>query len=180
MPVRVRSAARDGDEQEADEAAGPRHGALLQPEAEDWVVLELPYMTHWSNKRHATNGIPRPRRAEDLPDWRMRERLRTVTAALVMCLNIGVDPPDVSKTNPCSKLICWMDPESLDPTKALPAIGRNLQVQFETLSMKTRYKQYLDPIVEETKRFCTNLRRTAKDERVLFYYNGYGLSLIHI
>ena len=27
MPVRVRSAARDGDEQEADEAAGPRHGA---------------------------------------------------------------------------------------------------------------------------------------------------------
>ena len=175
MPLRVGSAAREDDEQEADAAAGPRHGALLQPEAEDWVVLELPYMTHWSNKRHATNGIPRPRRAEDLPDWRMRERLRTVTAALVMCLNIGVDPPDVSKTNPCSKLICWMDPESLDPTKALPAIGRNLQVQFETLSMKTRYKQYLDPIVEETKRFCTNLRRTAKDERVLFYYNGYGV-----
>ena len=37
MPVRVRSAARDGDEQEADEAAGPRHGALLQPEAEEWL-----------------------------------------------------------------------------------------------------------------------------------------------
>mgnify|MGYP006995074429 CR=1 FL=1 len=34
MPVRVRSAARDGDEQEADEAAGPRHGALLQPDAD--------------------------------------------------------------------------------------------------------------------------------------------------
>ncbi|WFD02166.1 Target of rapamycin complex 1 subunit kog1 [Malassezia obtusa] len=161
----------------ADESAltGPRHGALLQPEVEDWMLLESPYMTHWSNKRHTTNGDPRARRAEDLPDWRMRERLRTVTAALVMCLNIGVDPPDVSKTNPCAKLICWMDPESLDASKALPAIGRNLQVQFETLSMKTRYKQYLDPIVEETKRFCTNLRRTAKDERVLFYYNGYGV-----
>lgn len=156
-------------------AVGPRHGALLQPELEDWVLLESSYMTHWSNKRHRTNGDPRQRRAEDMPDWRMRERLRTVTAALVMCLNIGVDPPDVSKTNPCSKLICWMDPESLDASKALPAIGRNLQVQFETLSMKTRYKQYLDPIVEETKRFCTNLRRTAKDERVLFYYNGYGV-----
>ena len=156
-------------------AVGPRHGALLQPELEDWVLLESSYMAHWSNKRHRTNGDPRQRRAEDIPDWRMRERLRTVTAALVMCLNIGVDPPDVSKTNPCSKLICWMDPESLDASKALPAIGRNLQVQFETLSMKTRYKQYLDPIVEETKRFCTNLRRNAKDERVLFYYNGYGV-----
>ncbi|PKI82421.1 Target of rapamycin complex 1 subunit kog1 [Malassezia vespertilionis] len=154
---------------------GERHGALLQPESEDWMLLESPYMTHWTNKRHTTSGDPRPRRARDMPDWRMRERLRTVTAALVMCLNIGVDPPDVSKTKPSSKLICWMDPESLDPSKALPAIGRNLQVQFETLSMKTRYKQYLDPIVEETKRFCTNLRRTAKDERVLFYYNGFGV-----
>lgn len=105
----------------------------------------------------------------------MRERLRTVTAALVMCLNIGVDPPDVSKTNPCSKLICWMDPSSIEVSKALPAIGKNLQAQFETLSMKTRYKQYLDPIVEETKRFCTSLRRSAKDERVLFYYNGFGV-----
>lgn len=98
-----------------------------------------------------------------------------MTAALVMCLNIGVDPPDVSKTNPCSKLICWMDPSSIEVSKALPAIGKNLQAQFETLSMKTRYKQYLDPIVEETKRFCTSLRRTAKDERVLFYYNGFGV-----
>ena len=139
------------------------------------MLLESPYMTHWNNKRHTTNGDPHARPAQDLPDWRMRERLRTVTAALVMCLNLGVDPPDVSKTNPCAKLICWMDPESLDASKALPAIGRNLQVQFETLSMKTRYKQYLDPIVEEIKRFCTNLRRTAKEERVLFYYNGYGV-----
>lgn len=132
-------------------------------------------MTHWNHKRHLTGGNPKPRDERDLPDWRMRERLRTVTAALVMCLNIGVDPPDVSKTNPCSKLICWMDPGSLEVSKALPAIGKNLQAQFETLSMKTRYKQYLDPIVEETKRFCTNLRRTAKDERVLFYYNGFGV-----
>ncbi|MCO5588259.1 hypothetical protein L7F22_042214 [Adiantum nelumboides] len=47
--------------------------------------------------------------------------------------------------------------------------------QFEHLSMKTRYKLHLDPVVEEMKRFCTSLRRTAKDERVLFYYNGYGV-----
>jgi regulator-associated protein of mTOR len=132
-------------------------------------------MTHWNHKRHGTGGNPRQRNPADAPDWRMRERLRTVTAALVMCLNIGVDPPDVSKTNPCSKLLCWMDPSSLEVSKALPAIGKNLQAQFETLSMKTRYKQYLDPIVEETKRFCTSLRRTAKDERVLFYYNGFGV-----
>ncbi|PWN45760.1 hypothetical protein IE81DRAFT_285316 [Ceraceosorus guamensis] len=155
--------------------SGKRHGQLLAPEMDDWLVLESPYMTHWNHKRHQTGGNPRLRNSADAPDWRMRERLRTVTAALVMCLNIGVDPPDVSKTNPCSKLICWMDPSSLEVSKALPALGKNLQAQFETLSMKTRYKQYLDPIVEETKRFCTSLRRTAKDERCLFYYNGFGV-----
>ncbi|SPO41527.1 related to KOG1 - Subunit of TORC1, a rapamycin-sensitive complex involved in growth control [Pseudozyma flocculosa] len=142
---------------------------------DDWVLLEASYMSHWGHKRHITAGNPKPRDERDLPDWRMRERLRTVTAALVMCLNIGVDPPDVSKTNPCSKLICWMDPSSLEVSKALTAIGRNLQAQFETLSTKTRYKQCLDPIVEDTKRFCTQLRRTAKDERILFYYNGFGV-----
>ncbi|KDN45901.1 hypothetical protein K437DRAFT_285267 [Tilletiaria anomala UBC 951] len=155
--------------------SGRRHGALLLPEPEDYLLFNSPYMTHWNHKRHRTGGNPKPVDPRDLPDWRMKERLRTITASLVMCLNIGVDPPDVSKTNPCSKLICWMDPSSLEVSKALPAIGKNLQAQFETLSMKTRYKQYLDPIVEEMKRSCTSQRRSAKDERVLFYYSGYGV-----
>lgn len=161
------------EEDDASTASGKRHGALLVEEANEWMLQHSFF--HWGLKRHITHGNPKSRDERDLPDWRMRERLRTVTAALVMCLNIGVDPPDVSKTNPCSKLICWMDPSSLEVSKALPAIGRNLQAQFETLSTKTRYKQYLDPIVEETRRFCTTLRRAAKDERVLFYYNGYGV-----
>ncbi|EST06727.2 Armadillo-type fold [Kalmanozyma brasiliensis GHG001] len=161
------------EEDDASTASGKRHGALLVEEVNEWMLQHSFF--HWGLKRHITHGNPKPRDERDLPDWRMRERLRTVTAALVMCLNIGVDPPDVSKTNPCSKLICWMDPSSLEVSKALPAIGRNLQAQFETLSTKTRYKQYLDPIVEETRRFCTTLRRAAKDERVLFYYNGYGV-----
>jgi regulatory associated protein of mTOR len=34
--------------------------------------------------------------------------MKTVSAALVMCLNIGVDPPDIVKSNQCSKLECWI------------------------------------------------------------------------
>lgn len=31
-----------------------------------------------------------------LPEqWRWRDRMRTMNAALILCLNIGVDPPDV-------------------------------------------------------------------------------------
>lgn len=54
-------------------------------------------------------------------------------------------------------------------------IGKHLQQQYETLSMRTRYKIYLDPSVEETKKFCAAQRRNAKDERVLFHYNGHGV-----
>lgn len=54
-------------------------------------------------------------------------------------------------------------------------IGKNLQQQYETLSIRTRYKQHLDPFVEDTKKFCCSLRRNAKDERILFHYNGHGV-----
>lgn len=38
------------------------------------------------------------------------------------------------------------------------------------------FQQYLDPALEDTKKLCHQLRKTAKDERVLFYYNGHGVS----
>jgi regulatory associated protein of mTOR len=41
--------------------------------------------------------------------------------------------------------------------------------------MRTRYRLQLDPSIEDAKRFCQTMRRTAKDERVLFHYNGHGV-----
>ena len=29
--------------------------------------------------------------------------MKTVSVALVICLNVGVDPPDVTKTDPCAR-----------------------------------------------------------------------------
>jgi len=133
---------------------------------------------YYTDKRHETGGIPK---ADTYPlqEWRMRDRLKTVSAALAICLNIGVDPPDVVKTNPTAKLECWIDP--MTPTTAAPKvmeqIGKKLQEQYESLSIRTRYKQYLDPSVEETKKFCISLRRNAKDERILLHYNGHGVPL---
>ena len=40
--------------------------------------------------------------------WRMKERMKTVSVALVVCLNVGVDPPDVTKTQPCARTECWV------------------------------------------------------------------------
>ena len=57
--------------------------------------------------------------------WRQKERLKTTAVALVLCLNIGVDPPDIIKISPCARLECWVDPLSMQPPKALDTIGEN-------------------------------------------------------
>ena len=129
---------------------------------------------YFTDKRHETTGRPKPLQYE-LQDWRQRDRLKTVSAALAVCLNIGVDPPDQLKTTPGAKLEAWTDPTVPPAQKALENIGKSLQSQYETLAMRVRYKQYLDPSVEETKKFCISLRRNAKDERVLLHYNGHGV-----
>lgn len=136
-------------------------------------ILQNWYM-YWTDKRHESTGNPRPLGYE-LQDWRMKDRLKTVSAALAVCLNIGVEPPDQLKTTPGAKLEAWADPTVMPVQKALDTIGKALQSQYETLAIRTRYKQYLDPSVEETKKFCVSLRRNAKDERVLFHYNGHGV-----
>ncbi|KAM7296498.1 regulatory-associated protein of mTOR [Ixodes scapularis] len=107
--------------------------------------------------------------------WRMKERMKTVSVALVMCLNIGVDPPDVVKTQPCARLQCWLDPLQSPPQKALEAIGAALQKQYERWQSRARYKLSLDPTVEEVKKLCSSLRRNSKEDRVLFHYNGHGV-----
>ena len=48
-------------------------------------------------------------------------QMKTVSVALVLCLNVGVDPPDVVKTSPCARLECW--------------IGRSTNTTFIVLSI---------------------------------------------
>lgn len=38
-----------------------------------------------------------------------------------------------------------------------------------------RYKMVTDPTSEEVRKLCLSMRRNAKDERVLFHYNGHGV-----
>ncbi|KAI9811266.1 MAG: hypothetical protein M1826_003276 [Phylliscum demangeonii] len=156
------------------------HLNAVSPEAFDSIApasSDPEFFMYFTDKRHETGGDPRHEPAPaDWEDWRMRQRLKTVAASLVLCLNLGVDPPDVVKTNPCAKLECWVDPTaSMAGGKAMEQIGKNLQAQYESLSIRTRYKQHLDPSVDETKKFCCSLRRSATDERVLFHYNGHGV-----
>ncbi|KAL8413347.1 hypothetical protein RB594_004823 [Gaeumannomyces avenae] len=154
---------------------GARHGFGDHYESED-IISQLVnnWYMYFTEKRHDTTGKPKLDPFV-IQDWRMRDRLKTVSAAIAVCLNIGVEPPDQLKTSPGAKLEAWQDPTTPPNAKALENIGKALQSQYETLAMRTRYKQYLDPSIEETKKFCVSLRRNAKDERVLLHYNGHGV-----
>ncbi|XP_024514847.1 regulatory-associated protein of TOR 2 [Selaginella moellendorffii] len=110
-----------------------------------------------------------------LSKWRMKDRMKTVSVALVVCLNIGVDPPDIIKVSPCARMECWIDPSSLAPQKALDTIGKNLQSQYALWQPRARYKLALDPTADEVKKLCSQCRKNAKSDRVLFHYNGHGV-----
>ncbi|KIX07904.1 uncharacterized protein Z518_02558 [Rhinocladiella mackenziei CBS 650.93] len=164
-----------------DKLAHIRHGWDDEYTSNEYLsLLHSTFYMYYTEKRHENNGS-QSEESKRFPsvDWRMKDRMKTVSAALAICLNIGVDPPDVIKTNPTAKLEAWVDPtgSSGGTTKIMEQIGKRLQEQYESLSLRTRYKQYLDPSIDETKRFCISLRRNAKDERVLFHYNGHGVPL---
>uniref|UniRef100_A0A914X4V9 Raptor N-terminal CASPase-like domain-containing protein n=1 Tax=Plectus sambesii TaxID=2011161 RepID=A0A914X4V9_9BILA len=127
--------------------------------------------------RHVETIVGEVLSNEERDNWRkfVRERMKTVSVALVLCLNIGVDPPDVAKPNPCAKLECWIDPLSTQSQKAMDKIGAALQKQYERWQPRARYKVANDPTVEEVKKLCSSMRRNAKEERVLFHYNGHGV-----
>lgn len=63
----------------------------------------------------------------------------------------------------------------MPPDKALDVISVNLLKQYENYHPKARYKFALDLKLDDVKKLCTSLRRNAKDDRVLFHYNGHGV-----
>ncbi|KAF2131964.1 WD repeat-containing protein-like protein mip1 [Dothidotthia symphoricarpi CBS 119687] len=157
-----------------------RHGWDDQLNSEEYSnMLTSNFFMYYTDKKHETGGHPKSEAsAFPIQEWRMRDRLKTVSAVLALCLNIGVDPPDVIKTNPCAKEECWIDPTVTSQTPGhtpMNQIGKALQTQYEQLSMRTRYKLLLDPTTEETRKYTSTLRRNARNERVLFHYNGHGV-----
>eukprot|EP00471_Norrisiella_sphaerica_P008125 CAMPEP_0184502832 /NCGR_PEP_ID=MMETSP0113_2-20130426/51319_1 /TAXON_ID=91329 /ORGANISM="Norrisiella sphaerica, Strain BC52" /LENGTH=1839 /DNA_ID=CAMNT_0026892187 /DNA_START=118 /DNA_END=5637 /DNA_ORIENTATION=- len=99
----------------------------------------------------------------------------TVGSALVVCLNLGIGPPDQDKRSPCARIECWLDPSSCVPVEALKIIGDRLQTQYQYWHPRSRYRQLLDPTVSHLQRNLTSLRRTAQGNRVLMHYNGHGV-----
>ena len=115
-----------------------------------------------------------------IPTWRSKERMKTVGIGLVMALNIGTDPPDLTKPQPCAKLQCWLDPSLGSRAKTKEKIGEQLEVQYASWQLTKgakplKFRRALDPTVEDVRALCLGLRRQAKNDRVILHYNGHGV-----
>ncbi|GAX13032.1 regulatory associated protein of mTOR [Fistulifera solaris] len=119
------------------------------------------------------------------PDWRLRDRMKTVSVGLVLSLNVGTDPPDIVKPHPCAVLQCWMNPLTVSRSKAKELIGERLEQQYakwqfakstgNAANRQSRHRRTIDPTVEEVRNLCLSMRRQARNERVLLHYNGHGV-----
>ena len=114
-----------------------------------------------------------------VPDWRPQKRVRTISVGLVLALNFGFDPPGVIKPSPCAVLECWIDPTNLSTHRAKEMIGEQLRQQYAKWQLSNAaklvtYQHALDPTIEDVRLLCYNLRKQAKDDRILIHYNGHG------
>jgi hypothetical protein len=116
-------------------------------------------------------------------EWRIRSS-RTYGGVLAVCLNVDVEPPDCpfprALLTGAGRLLCGIDPNEsnqADPRQVVAQIGSQLEAQYEQIvsSRSTVFKQCLDPTVEQVHRNCRKLRREAKDDALLFHFNGHGV-----
>ena len=64
-------------------------------------------------------------------------------------------------------------PASVEKTRE--TIARALLQQYEQWQPRVRYKTLIDPTVEDFRKLCVSLRKSARNERVLMHYNGHGV-----
>jgi regulator-associated protein of mTOR len=139
-------------------------------------MQEKPLKTWFHEARHIEKISGDPQSNHDQEEWRkIKERMKTVSVALVLCLNVGVDPPDIVKPVPCARREAWVDPSLMNITKVPQQVATNLQKSYERLQPRARYKAAIDPTIDYIKRLCISLRKSATKERVLFHFNGHGV-----
>lgn len=119
-------------------------------------------LDRWSNSNNGGSG------PEHKP--------RTVYVVLMLCLNLGIDPPDARKPEKCACVQAWVDPSKYSSPSNIPdTIIKELGDQYLQLRCKMSISKSLDPTIEHVRSALLTARRGAAGERVLVHYNGHGV-----
>ena len=128
-----------------------------------------------------------PSSAAVVPDWRLRDRMKTVAVGLVLAYNNGTDPPDVVRPRDAAHLQCWSGGGGggTNTSKSSSVAGQRGDTVAELLEQQYRmwqpgrstvkYRKCLDPTLPDLREVCIRLRRDAKRDRLLWHYNGHGV-----
>lgn len=105
-------------------------------------------------------------------------RIKTSHVLIFMCLQIGNDPPDYVRIEPCAKLECWMDPSVAQArfmSRGSEAVAEALESKYKIIQKDAMYKRFVEVTIDDAKTQLASIRRKARDGRVLFHYNGHGM-----
>eukprot|EP01028_Stygiella_incarcerata_P001214 TRINITY_DN1192_c0_g1_i3.p1 TRINITY_DN1192_c0_g1~~TRINITY_DN1192_c0_g1_i3.p1 ORF type:complete len:1538 (+),score=424.15 TRINITY_DN1192_c0_g1_i3:82-4614(+) len=110
-----------------------------------------------------------------LVPWRLSHKIRTPQAILVMCLNVGVDPPDAVRIKPTAHLECWTDPQNEQRNGTIHRVGELLRAQYGLWQPRGRFHVLVDKPVDDVQKSCLNVRTSVKNERIYMHFNGHGV-----
>jgi regulatory associated protein of mTOR len=88
----------NGDNNRHTESADLEHEFIRDIVADNIVLME-PWHNEFFFEINEESYDENPKEL----GWRLKERTKTAAAILVVCLNIGTDPPDTVKPNPCAR-----------------------------------------------------------------------------
>ncbi|KEG14191.1 regulatory associated protein of mTOR [Trypanosoma grayi] len=109
-----------------------------------------------------------------------RQKVKSIQAILILCLNIGSDPPDYPRIEPCARLECWTDPHVAQMAYfaaegASESIAETLEQQYRSQLRETNFKRAVEVHLDEAKQMMMATRRKADKGKVLLHYNGHGM-----
>ena len=107
--------------------------ALVEGSSSTPLMALLDAATRYVELLALLDGDGLYQRDDAVPAWRVRERLKTVAVGIVLCLNLGVDPPDAVKPAGTTIHMAGVEIGIADPAlssqKALEVIAKALQVR---------------------------------------------------
>lgn len=150
--------------------------ASIQSEDNDLVILSKPLPHSLLRKQQAAE--------QSLNLWRSRDRLLIRQVGLILCLNIGTEPPDRERSTGSEEAGVDLSQVPANSAtliqNAIDEVNRRLQRQYERLEPKARLRTAADPKLEDIRKLVTKLRGHAQRsetglERILIHYNGHGV-----
>lgn len=100
--------------------------------------------------------------------------MKTGCVALVLCLNISVDPPDVIKISPCARMECWIGIVMIFMLLLFVKLKCLFIILIQILHFKTAFRYHICFFFNA----CIRLYKLSLDIRIRCKFVKYNWKLI--